>query len=85
MSNSSNLLDKEKVIVLAQLQAAGSGLNFSIGGDSTKTYTKKEIVMHVEELDSIGKEFIKTQMEFMRAIKSGELAKVISTSYLGNV
>jgi len=70
--------EEERAIVLAQLMAASPELRLSIGSLSAKTYTKDEIMKHVEELDEIGKEFIKTQMEFMRAMASGDIYKAIS-------
>jgi len=75
--------EEEKAIVLAQLLAASPELSLSIGSASAKTYSKDEITKHVEALDEIGREFIKTQMEFMRAMSSGDLYKAITPAQVG--
>ncbi len=57
------LSQEEQTVVLAQLKAASPRIEFFIGaGDEKKSYTKQEMIEHVKNLDEVGKEFIKTQM-----------------------
>jgi hypothetical protein len=75
---------EEKAIVLAQLLSLNPSLSFSVGAGESKTYSKSEIIKHVEALDEVGKEFVKTQMDFLRAMKTGDIYKVIApTPQLG--
>jgi hypothetical protein len=72
--------DKEKEIVLAQLFASDPKLKLSIGSaEGMKTYTRDQIIKHVENLDTVGKEYVKTQMDFMRSLKSGELYALLAS------
>jgi len=74
MSGSEEKIKSEKELVLFRLLASDPRLQLSVGGDGTvKTYTREQIIEHVKTLDEVGKEYIKTQMEFMRAMGSGEL------------
>jgi len=74
------LSQEEQSIVLAQLKAASPRIEFFVGTPgSKKSYSKQEMIQHVETLDAVGKEFIRTQMEFLRSIKSGEFQKILMT------
>jgi hypothetical protein len=68
----------EQSTVLAQLKAASPRIEFFVGSaDAKKSYSKQEMIQHVETLDAVGKEFIRTQMEFLRSIKTGELQQIL--------
>jgi phosphopantothenoylcysteine synthetase/decarboxylase len=69
----------EQELVLAQLSEASPRLKFFVGGaNGTEMYTRKQLLEHVEALDEIGKEFIRTQIEFLQSFKEGELTEVLS-------
>jgi hypothetical protein len=62
-----------------QLEAATSNLKFFVGtATGTKTYTREELLKHVRALDEIGLEFIKTQMDFLRSFRTGEMTDLLS-------
>jgi hypothetical protein len=71
--DSTTLLNNEKDIVIARLLQASPELKFSIGDGSTGTYTPEDMIKNVEALNEVGKQFIESQMEFLRALKSGEI------------
>lgn len=72
-------LQKQKEIVLAQLMATSPSIKLSIGtADGMKTYTTTEIIEHVTNLDDFGKEYIETQMEFMRSLQNGDIYSIIA-------
>jgi hypothetical protein len=72
-------LIKEKEIVLAQLMATSPSYKLSIGSASgMKTYTTSQLIKHVQDLDEFGKEFIETQMDFMRSFQSGDIYKMLA-------
>ncbi|MEK7611289.1 MAG: hypothetical protein AAB486_02835 [Patescibacteria group bacterium] len=46
-------------------------INISIGGDSD--YTKEQIMKSVEIGDDAGQQFIRMQMDFLRAVTEGKV------------
>jgi|GEM_PF-1053709 len=75
------LSQEEQTVVLAQLKAASPRIEFFIGtGSGKKSFTKQEMIEHVKNLDEVGKEFIKTQMELLRAFKTGEFQQILMAS-----
>ena len=71
----------EQNVVLAQLKATSPGLEFFIGAnDEKKAYSKDEMIVHVQHLDEVGKEFIHTQMELLRAFRTGEFQAILMAS-----
>lgn len=67
----SDLNEHEKVLVLARLEALPSNVGISVGDGGS--YTKNEIIQHVEDEDDIGRKFIEIDLEFLRALKEGAL------------
>jgi len=65
---------KEQELVLARMEVLSPDLVFSSGG-SGATYTRDEMMQHVRDKDEAGSEFVKIEMDFLRAIKSGDLIK----------
>jgi uncharacterized protein YpiB (UPF0302 family) len=64
---------KERELVIARLEVVSSELCFSSGNN--KTITRDEAIEHIRAGDEIGKEFVKVELEFLRALKNGELMK----------
>jgi hypothetical protein len=79
--NEADVITQEQEVVLAQLGAASPELHFFVGtSEGTKSYTKKELIKHVGQLDEVGCEFIKTQMEFLRSFQNGEIADILASA-----
>jgi hypothetical protein len=70
------LKDKEIELILARLDVLPPRVFFSSGNDGT-TISRDQMIEHVKRGDSIGQEFVKTELEFLRAIKDGKLLKQI--------
>jgi len=67
-------LAQEREIVLAQLMATSPTIKLSIGSaGGVKTYTTHQLIQHVQSLDDFGKQFVETQMEFMRGLQNGDI------------
>jgi len=71
-----NISQQERDLVLARLEIISPEIHFSSG--SGATYSRNEMLDLVRAGDSAGNDFIKMQMEFMRAIKDGRLAGAIT-------
>lgn len=70
----------EQQTVLAQLKASSPKIAFFVGsGASKKSYSREEMEDHVESLDEVGVEFIRTQMELLRAFKTGEFQQILAS------
>lgn len=76
--NAEEILTEEQQLVIAQLNIASASLRlYVLGPDGNEKYTRDELIKHVKDLDDIGREFIRTQMELMRSIKTGEIADIL--------
>ncbi len=71
------IAQKEREIVIARLELISSDLYFSDGGDDA-AYTRDDMIKLIKEGDPKGIEFVKTEWEFLRALKSGEVVRAIS-------
>lgn len=60
-----------KEIVKARLNTLPSNISISIGSDGA--FDRDELIEHIEKEDNIGKKIIKVDMEFLQALKKGEL------------
>jgi hypothetical protein len=58
-----------KELIIARLSVMPSNRKISIG--SLGSYTKDELIVHVNQDDKIGKKITEVEMAFLRAIKEG--------------
>ncbi|MFZ3055040.1 MAG: hypothetical protein WA091_03630 [Minisyncoccales bacterium] len=65
---------KEKELVIARLEVLLPELCFA-SGDGFKSFSRDEMIQEVEQGSEEGKEFIRIEMEFLRAFKDGSLIK----------
>ena len=65
-----------KKIVLWRLDTIPANFKLSIGNEGT--FTKEELRQHVEKEDQIGVTFAKMQLNFMKALASGEFSKTLA-------
>ena len=74
INKNKTLKDKEKEIVIARLEALIPEMSFASGGNF-QSFTRDEIVNEIKKDSQIGKDFIETEMNFLRALKDGFLIK----------
>ena len=67
-NKTSDLQSEVKELVLARVKAASDNLSIAIG--STE-YTKEDMLKNIEEDNSIGREIIEIQMEYLRDMAEG--------------
>ncbi len=67
-------LKKERELVIARLEVMSPELHFS-SGHSFQNFSRDEIIAQIKEGTNVGAEFVKTEMEFLRALKDGKLLK----------
>ncbi len=70
------LKQKEIELVIARLEIISPKVYFSSGGGGT-SISRDDMIKHVKSGDKIGKEFVKTDLEFLRALKNGKLLNQI--------
>lgn len=67
MSNQQVISEYEKQLVVARLEALPPNVGISVGSDDS--FTRQELLQHVEDEDNIGKKYIESDLEFLRALK----------------
>jgi len=72
-----NINEQQKEVVIMRIEATPSNLKLSIGNYGSMT--KEEMIEHVKEGDETGKQIIKSQLSFMKAVASGKFTKAISS------
>lgn len=77
MSDEREIKEEVKEVVIMRIEAIPSNLKLAIGGD--KALTKEEMIMHVKEGDSIGRQIINSHISFMKAVARGDVTKAITT------
>lgn len=65
-----------KKIVLWRLETIPPHFKLSVGNKGS--FTKEELKQHIEKGDEIGLMFTKMQLNFMRAMASGEFSKALA-------
>lgn len=65
-----------KKIVLWRLETIPPNFKLSIGNEGT--FTKDELKQHIEKEDDIGVLFAEMQLNFMKALASGEFSKTLA-------
>lgn len=67
-----NEFDKDmKELVKARLNVLPKNVSVSIGQEGT--FNREELIEHVDKEDNIGQKITQVEMEFLQAIKKGEL------------
>ncbi|MBS3145890.1 hypothetical protein J4414_03755 [Candidatus Woesearchaeota archaeon] len=73
---SEKISDELKKIVLWRLETIPPNFKLSIGNEGT--FTKEELKQHVQKEDHVGVTFAKIQLNFMKALASGEFSKTLA-------
>jgi len=68
---------KEKEVIIARLEATSPELFFSVGSDD-KSFSKDQLIEEINKNTEIGNNFVKSQFEFLRALKDGSLMKTLT-------
>lgn len=58
-------------LVIERLKTLPSGRKISIGDEGT--FSKEQLINHVENADHIGEKIIEVQLSFLQSLKSGEI------------
>lgn len=67
----SNLINEDvKELVKARLSILPQNIKISIGSEGS--FSRDELIEHINEGDKIGKKIIEINMDFLRALKKGE-------------
>lgn len=72
------IAQKEKELVLARLEVLSPELHFSVGADS-ESFSRNEMIQQIHNNTEVGKDFIKVELEFLRAFRDGSLMNKLVT------
>jgi hypothetical protein len=70
--------EKEKEVVIARLEVLSPELFFSVGSDG-KGFSREELIEEINKNTEIGKNFVKSQFDFLRALKDGSLMATLTS------
>ena len=70
---------KEKELVIARLEVVSPNLHFFEGNDD-KSYSRNDMIKFIKDDNPIGLDFVKTEIEFLRAWKTGEMMKTLNSA-----
>lgn len=77
MSNDITMLTEEmKELIVARLDVMPANYKLSIGNQGT--YTKNDLIKHVQKGDSIGNQIAQIQLNFIRALTTGKLIDTLN-------
>lgn len=65
-----------KELVLARIGLMPPNFKLSVGGQGT--FTKGQLIEHIKKGDETGNQIIKMQMDFIKALTSGELIETLN-------
>jgi hypothetical protein len=71
------ITQKEKELVVARLETVSPELFFSVGSEN-KSFSKEDLIEEINKNTEIGKNFVESQLEFLRAFKDGSLMNVLT-------
>ncbi|MEW5896601.1 MAG: hypothetical protein AB1668_02840 [Nanoarchaeota archaeon] len=78
MSKEKGIPEAAKELVITKIEAQmPSHLKLSIG--SYGTMSKEELIKHVKDEDTIGKQIVEAHISFLKAIAKGEFAKAMAS------
>lgn len=69
--------EKEKELVIARLEVLFPEFCFASGSDF-ESFSRDEMIREIERGSEEGKEYVKIEMKFLRALKDGSLIKKLN-------
>jgi len=79
MNEQIKIIEKEKELVLARLEVLSPELHFSVGANN-ENFSRNEMIEQIETDTEAGREFIKIELDFLRAFKDGSLMSSLTTA-----
>lgn len=70
------LTDEIKELIVARLDVMPANYKLSIGNQGT--FTKNDLIKHVQKGDSIGNQIAQIQLNFIRALTTGKLIETLN-------
>ncbi|NQU77567.1 hypothetical protein HQ544_02615 [Candidatus Falkowbacteria bacterium] len=70
---------EERDLIIARLEVLSPELHFASGGNF-QDFSRKDMIKQIKDNTKVGREFVATEFEFLRAIGDGSLMKVLNTS-----
>ena len=78
MNSKKDIIEKEiQELVKARLSVMPNDVSISVGAEG-ETYTRDELIEHVDKGDNIGKLVINIDMGFLQALKNGEIYEQVA-------
>ena len=70
---------EEKDLILYRLEVLSPELHFASGGNF-QDFSRDDMIKQIKNNTKVGREFVATEFEFLRAVRDGSLIKMLNTS-----
>lgn len=70
--------EKLKEIVLIRIEAMPQNYKLSVGNEGV--FSKEDLIKHVSQMDSIGKQIVESEHRFLKALSVGEVTKALTST-----
>ena len=70
---------RERELIIERLEVLSPELCFASGA-SFENFSRDEMIKQIEDNTEIGKKFVETELEFLRAVKDGSLMRALTTN-----
>lgn len=70
---------EEMDLVIMRLEVQSPELHFA-SGDDFKDFSRDEMIKQIKDNTEIGREFVATELEFLRAVKDGSLMEALTSN-----
>lgn len=67
---------EERDLILARLEVLSKELHFA-SGSNFEDFSRDDMIKQIKDNTEIGKEFVATELDFLRAAKDGSLMKTL--------
>lgn len=69
-------VNDRKELIIARLDVMPQNYKLSMGNQGT--FTKEELIKHIQEGDSVGNQFVQMEFNFIKALTTGKLIEVLN-------
>lgn len=78
MNREYEISQQERELAIARLEISPSEIRFYSGGTALSC-TKTQLIELIQSGDPVGNEYVKMDLEYLRALKSGDLMRLITS------
>jgi hypothetical protein len=70
-ATASDINEYAKELIIARLGVLPPNISIAVGSEGS--FTREQLIQHVEDEDDIGKKFVEIELDFLKSLKEGTL------------